>query len=72
MDLVSNDDILCDCSAIFKDIGVKMLGFRSTKTGPAMSALGSVQTGLIHLIRFNRCGNHILTIVKSLFKYLRM
>jgi hypothetical protein len=57
MDYTIDDDKLRHSSKRFRDEGFQMTGFRGSRIGPVMNAMGNVQTGLIFSIHFNRHGD---------------
>lgn len=66
--LTVDDDKLRHSSRLFRLIGLMMTGFRGSRIGPVMNAVGVVQISLIVSIHFSRHGDGPLSIVTSLFR----
>ena len=71
LDITIDDDKLRHSSSKFRDEGLQITGFRGSRIGPVMNAMGIVQNGLITSVHFSRHGDSSGTVVKSLFKTLR-
>ena len=65
-----DDDKLRHQSATFKKEGLQLTGFRGSRCGPVMNCVGTVQSGLILSIYFNRKGDGVLNTVVNLMDFL--